>query len=359
MPEGVRNFTDNKIWNSIDWNQEFGIGLFIADQDRKLQQWNHTFTSIMNLPEDQDIQDIDVMSLLGLDRLIEVDHAVRDRSISYTNPGNGKSYLLKLRTLQEEDKINLYGMILEDQSSQHDEFWNSHYQFQLIKKQQITNLERSLEGLIHNINTPLNTIIGYVQILLRESPDSKALQKIMESGFQIDSFLRSILDNIEKSRTLFPVMVDINQLIQNELEICRNNLFFKHNVRVEENFATDIPPINMLYSDLCFIIDAILWNAIESMQETENRILYISTQKMETYFNITIKDTGCGIVSGNLPFIYEFGYTTKDVQNTSHLGLGLSFARQTIYDLKGKINIQSEDKVGTTVSIDLPLEVMS
>jgi two-component system sporulation sensor kinase B len=70
------------------------------------------------------------------------------------------------------------------------------------------------------------------------------------------------------------------------------------------------------------------------------------------HVRVQITDTGVGIAKQNLTHVFEPFYSTKRLFN--NYGLGLSYCYNVVLDLKGQIDIHSEESVGTTVSIVLP-----
>jgi signal transduction histidine kinase len=67
---------------------------------------------------------------------------------------------------------------------------------------------------------------------------------------------------------------------------------------------------------------------------------------------IVIQDTGSGIPSRNLERVFDLRFSTK----RAGWGLGLHLAKQAVEDMDGEIRLDSEEGVGTTVSIMLPIE---
>jgi signal transduction histidine kinase len=344
---------------NFDWIELFNLGLFITDKSWKLIRWNPMFLQMQDIEPDSKLSGQDIFQIMGLKDYRPVISDKETKTFSFTKPNTGTALCLKLTMLQKDKGTYGLGMLTNHRLDVHGSGWFTHLQYELIKNQQIHLLEQRLEGLIHNINSPLNTIIGYVQILLRENPNSNALKKIMESGFQIDASLKGVMDKIEGSKSRFVQKLDVNKVIKNELEIAKNNLFFKHNVNVQLYLPDKLPMIDMVYSDLSYCLDAILWNAIEALSDTENKDIVIATQISEENLQIKIRDTGSGIYPKDMPFIYELGFTTKKENNSEHLGFGLSFTRQIIQDYKGSLIITSDSNDGTTVIINLPVEDVS
>ena len=69
---------------------------------------------------------------------------------------------------------------------------------------------------------------------------------------------------------------------------------------------------------------------------------------------ITVKDTGAGIASEDLPFIFDrFWRGDKSRSERTHSGLGLAIAKQLIHAHGGTIEAQSAVGMGTTFTIEL------
>lgn len=95
----------------------------------------------------------------------------------------------------------------------------------------------------------------------------------------------------------------------------------------------------------------ILINAIQAIEGTGKII--ISTRIAGKRLNLSFQDTGNGISKDNLTKIMDPFFTTKEAGQG--VGLGLSIVLSIINDHKGTIEFESEEGVGTTVLITLPL----
>ena len=71
------------------------------------------------------------------------------------------------------------------------------------------------------------------------------------------------------------------------------------------------------------------------------------------YIELAINDTGSGIPEGDLEHVFEPFFSAKE--KVSGIGMGLSIVHGIIQSHKGKVDVQSEPGVGTTLSILLPL----
>ena len=69
------------------------------------------------------------------------------------------------------------------------------------------------------------------------------------------------------------------------------------------------------------------------------------------YLRLTVRDNGSGIPPDLQPFIFEPFFTTRPAA----AGLGLNSVQRTVLQLKGRLYVESEDGIGTSVHVDLPV----
>jgi len=87
---------------------------------------------------------------------------------------------------------------------------------------------------------------------------------------------------------------------------------------------------------------------IDSNQITNNNINSINN---EEYNKISISDNGSGIAKEQLNKIFSPNFTTK----TGGMGLGLAMVKSIVENANGNISFHSEEGVGTTFDIILPI----
>ena len=72
---------------------------------------------------------------------------------------------------------------------------------------------------------------------------------------------------------------------------------------------------------------------------------------------LTVSDQGIGINKEHLPFIFDKFYRvpTGDVHNVKGFGLGLFYVKNICDTHHWKLKLESENGVGTTISIGIPI----
>jgi signal transduction histidine kinase len=90
-------------------------------------------------------------------------------------------------------------------------------------------------------------------------------------------------------------------------------------------------------------------NAVNAMPDGGE--LIFNVKQLKNKINVICADTGIGISPKNLSKIFDPFFTTRE----DGVGLGLSLSHQIIEDHKGSIQIESKEKVGTQVVVEIPM----
>ena len=99
----------------------------------------------------------------------------------------------------------------------------------------------------------------------------------------------------------------------------------------------------------------LLINACQAIQDRGEITISVSNiagDDDETWCRIVVADTGSGIAPGNLDKIFDPFFTTKD--STGGTGLGLAIVYRIIEDHGGTIEVESQERKGTSFTIKLP-----
>ncbi|MEJ2407255.1 MAG: ATP-binding protein [Candidatus Thiodiazotropha sp.] len=162
-----------------------------------------------------------------------------------------------------------------------------------------------------------------------------------------------------KDKSLF----DINKAIKSTIIVCRNE--WRYTSNMETDLDKNLPPVPCLPGDFNQALLNIIVNAAHAIGEmyvqngsTEKGTITVSTQQVNSFAEIRIKDTGPGIPKEIQKKIFDPFFTTKEVGRGT--GQGLAIAHSTIVNkLGGKLEVLSEKGNGATFIIQLPLEEMS
>jgi C4-dicarboxylate-specific signal transduction histidine kinase len=229
-------------------------------------------------------------------------------------------------------------------------------QVHLLQAEKMASLGILTAGIAHEINNPLNFILGGYTGLE---------QYFNENGIKdqtVDILMGSIKTGVERSAAIvsgltqfssndkeYEVKCNIHMIIENCLLMLNSQI--KDHVEVVKNFMEEPVFITGNVGKLHQALSNILLNACQAIEDRGS--VTITTRNSESWLDILITDTGTGIRPDDLPRVTEPFFTTRDPGIGT--GLGLSISYSIIKDHKGKLEIESEPDKGTTVKIRLPL----
>ncbi|MFC0516914.1 sensor histidine kinase [Mucilaginibacter angelicae] len=108
-----------------------------------------------------------------------------------------------------------------------------------------------------------------------------------------------------------------------------------------------------------FIIDTILSNLVDNAikYSGEKVNIQIRISQAVNGWQLQVADDGMGMQGVYLPLIFDKFYRIQggDLHDVKGYGLGLSYVKQLVTTLKGKIGVTSKINKGTTFTIEFPL----
>lgn len=218
-----------------------------------------------------------------------------------------------------------------------------------------------LTNVTNELQTPLNAIIGYSEILHEEAMDRKDnvsaddLRKIMGSAKHLLSLINEILDlsKIEAGKTqLFFEDVSVENIIK-DVESVIMPMVADNNNSLFLEYPKDI---GMMYTDTTKLRQCLLNILSNAAKFTEFGKITLrvsaSVKAGEDFVVFSTIDTGVGIASDQLEHIFD----SFQESSSKHAGagLGLSIAKQYIGYLGGTIEVESEVGVGSKFTIKVP-----
>lgn len=219
-----------------------------------------------------------------------------------------------------------------------------------------------LSNMSHELRTPLNGILGFTEILKSELTDSKSLlmvYNIYYSAKRLSQTLNIILDlsQIEKNKvSVVSKVIDLIDLIKNLINMYSIEIE-KKNLTISTSYFQQTIILSVDEHLLSQVINNLLSNAVKYTETGGIQIIVTKVYENERYWlNISIKDTGIGISSGNLFLIFqEFRQVSEGLNRSFEgTGLGLTIAKRFSELLGGSLSVNSRLNEGSTFTVKLP-----
>lgn len=219
---------------------------------------------------------------------------------------------------------------------------------------------RLLTGILHNLNNPLNYIMGEIQILQMIYPERKVFERIDKQACRIAQIIRSVLGKVKQSSVRQEEMLDLNKILEEEVIFLESHPYFQGDIQKEWLLAKDLPPFKGVAADFGQIIGNLLSNAAEAMKDQVTKKLILCTSHTSFEITLAIGDTGPGIPADQQEKIFEPFFSTKvekvGLTGSLGMGLGLYSCRQIAQQYGGDIEVISHPGEGAMFVIRIPLK---
>jgi signal transduction histidine kinase len=231
-------------------------------------------------------------------------------------------------------------------------------QWQLVHSGKMAALGQLAGGVAHEINNPLQIMLGRIQMIQMMAEDQKPAGKgklkdelnlVTEEVLRIRDIVRNLLDfSRQGKRETALAPVPLNEILEDVLALLHHQLI-SNQVEVKLNLEPDNVRILGNRNQLKQVFINLMMNAVHAM-EKEPRVLEISTVLRDGMLAATVRDSGVGIPQENLSRIFEPFFSTKSMGT----GLGLSISYGLIKEHKGTIEVESQESQGTCFTVRLP-----
>jgi signal transduction histidine kinase len=231
---------------------------------------------------------------------------------------------------------------------------------ELARAQEVVLRARRLAGLgvlgagvAHEINNPLTSTLGYLQLILLDKNLNETHKSSIDQALISAARIREIVQNLLKLAdgqrgppwgdvVLVTIVHRAVQFVQAVLD--------ERCVKLIIDVSEQLPAVAGNTEQLTELVLHLLRNALNAM--SSGGTLHISARQTGGQFiTLRVEDTGKGIPPELIDRIFDPFFTTKD--DWEGRGLGLSIAHKIVDDHGGRLDISSEVGRGTLVTITL------
>ena len=331
--------------------------------------------SVLGVKEEDVKKDIASIDGINGDRLIAsnlMELNKKDKiswTQEYLNNDSGETRYLEITAYHTEfGSLKRIVIVISDRSEER-ELQNALSSSLEIAKNANAAKSNFLANMSHDIRTPMNAIVGYSTLLIKDADDKNKVieigKKITYSSQHLLSLINDVLDmsKIESGRTsLNSDKVDVSEVINNISEIVQVQTKSKKQ-SFEIKTKGNIPPY--IYADklrLTQILLNLLSNAVKYTEKNGTISLVVEgygNNGQTCHLRFIVSDNGQGMSREFIekifePFSRETNSMTNKIQGT---GLGMSITKSIIDLMGGTIDIQSELGKGSVFTVDLIFSV--
>ena len=214
----------------------------------------------------------------------------------------------------------------------------------------------------HDLRNPANAVKMLARSVIAEAellPPSvvERVTVILQAAVQMDTLIQDLLDvtRLDAGRlTVSPRRISLRELVEPALQGLAP-LAAASRISIETKFADDLEDVLADPERITQVISNLVGNALKFTPAGGH--VEIDVRKDQGVADVRVRDNGVGIPEDQLQHVFDRFYQGADKHSTRRhgAGLGLPIARGIVDAHRGRIWIESEPRVGTTVRFTLPL----
>ncbi|MCS7072027.1 MAG: ATP-binding protein, partial [Anaerolinea sp.] len=231
-------------------------------------------------------------------------------------------------------------------------------------------------SMVHELRTPMTSIIGYVDLLLNESAgilgemQRKFLQRVSSNVGRLEAMLDDLvrITTLDAGRFTLEVQpINMVEIIEDAVTRASVQLREKE-IAIQLNLDDDLPTIRADHDAMTQVINQLLTNAYlvspVGGDITISATLYSAARSLNGHtpstdsILISVQDQGGGIPPEDLPRVFARKYRAENplVPGLGDTGVGLAIAKALVEAHAGEVWVETRAGIGSTFNCLLPLE---
>ncbi|MGL5313214.1 MAG: ATP-binding protein [Peptostreptococcaceae bacterium] len=280
--------------------------------------------------------------------------------------GNEKWIEINYKIIRDEDKFIITAKDVSEQKKQDEErkFLKEAVQMESLKNEFFANIS-------HEFRTPLNIILGTMQLMQRNVENGKIS---WHESLSLESHINYIKQNSYRLLRLVNNLIDITSIESGYYKLQLGNYDI---VEVVENITLSVAQytkdngINLIFDTNCEEkiiacdpekIERVVLNLLSNATKytDTNGDIYVDLHVEDEKIKISVKDDGVGISKDKIDIIFD---RFKKIDNNLNRkcegsGIGLSLVKSLVELQGGDIYVESELGEGSTFTFELPLRYL-
>ncbi len=224
-----------------------------------------------------------------------------------------------------------------------------------------------LANVSHEIRTPINTIVGMNEMILRENENDTT----REYAYNIKSASEMLLGLINDILDLSKIEAGKLQIVESDyslaamlkavvlgIEVRAQQKQLEMKLDIDEKLPSVLKGDEIRIKQ---ILNNLLSNAVKYTEKGSVTLIAKSVQKEEGFFlHLAVEDTGMGISEEDMDQLFAT-FLRLDLKKNRHVegtGLGLSITKQLTENMGGSIEVKSEKGKGSCFMVEIPQQIV-
>lgn len=235
--------------------------------------------------------------------------------------------------------------------------WTSYYVAEYKLRTANESLARFSGAVAHDLNTPLNAIIGYLDAVDHLPPDADEKLKVQfvksarDAAKSMSVFIHDLLEQSRLTRLeRAGDVVDTASCVTNALQPLRSRI----EAAGAEVHVDELHPVTADAFQITRVFQNLLENAYKYRSDERRLSIHITSNRTDGWVFLSVKDNGRGIAAAEQNTIFESYRRASGNGAVPGYGLGLSECRSILESFEGSIAVLSTPGDGTTFTMKLP-----
>ena len=357
-----------------------GVKISNDDPEYSFKYVSEQFANMLGYKTPKELIEASSGSILGLAHPDDIEVGLADALNQYTNSDHYATiYRIRCKdgtykyiedrgqkVVKEDGTIEHWNLMLDK-----NDFMHKSIELESEKK---ANKSKSdfLSRMSHDMRTPLNGIIGLLQIVDRHFDDKELVLESHKKMHVAANYLLSLINDVlqmskieDGNVPLTKDIIDFSELTKDIIDIIEQRAK-ERGIKMQFNAKNDIrypfvygSPVHLRQIFLNIYGNCIKYNHIGGSIVTTSD--YTETDDGVVMYEWTITDTGIGMSKEYKEHIFEpFSQERQYIGSAHHgIGLGMSIVKGLIEKMGGSIEVESEEGVGSTFIIKIPFKIAS
>ncbi len=230
-------------------------------------------------------------------------------------------------------------------------------EIEVAQRERLAAVGRVAATIAHDLGTPLNSVLGYTQLLMQGETDEDRREKLTIIESQVRRMIDTIQHVLDRTRghEIARENVDIASIVADVRETfaaAARDLQISFQTEIME----DVPTIEADAIAIRQILINLAKNAIEATPARGSVAITVSREETPTGdigIVLEVADSGPGIPEDERALVFEPLYTTKASQGGT--GLGLAIVHWLVRELDGAVSVDSGRSGGSIFQVRLPV----